>query len=195
MKKIVLLMLMITVLTAGSGLAFETGTKSLGGTIFFESNTAGKESPTGFNYLIAPNISYFVMKNISLDLSLQYQSGWRSGTTDTNARFGIGLGGRYFYKNIYAGATFLYSYSRTIMMDTMDLNTKHSTKALRLNAGYLIGIAKNLFLDVGIAYTKGIGKIMNTNTGENSNLNSPDGKYDNNMSIFQTSVGISLFFN
>lgn len=194
MKKIVLLIFVMMVLTVGTGLAFETGTKSLGGTIYFQSGKSNGESPTTFDYFIAPNISYFLLENISLDISFQYGSGWRSGTGDTSAEFGLGLGGRYFYKNLYAGAAFLYSYSRSIITDTMDVNIKHSAKEVRLNAGYLIGIAKNIFLDVGVAYVRGIGKVMNTSTGDTPYYNPYGDNYDNKTSILQTSIGISLFF-
>lgn len=197
MKKLVFLILVVVVSAMGTGQVyaeFEAGTKSLGGTVYFQGTRAHSESPSHYSYLMAPNFSYFPWKNVSLDISFQYGSSWLSGSEDTGARLGLGLGGRYFYKNVYAGAAFLYSYSRSNHSEPDVLIFKRSSKELRLSAGYLIGIAENIFLDVGIAYTRGIGKVKNTVTGDTGDRTLPNPIYDNEASILQTSVGISLFF-
>jgi hypothetical protein len=60
------------------------------------------------------------------------------------------------------------------------------SKELTFKAGRLFGIAKNVYLDLGVYYTMGIGKITHN---ADASLD-----FDNESSQFGTLAGIIVFF-
>lgn len=65
---------------------------------------------------------------------------------DTSVGLGIGLGARYFIKNLCGGGAFFYSKSGP-------KGSKYNSKYLELKLGHLVGIAKNIYLDLGFIYS------------------------------------------
>ncbi len=172
-KKWMLVMVLLVVLTV-SGFAFEKGTKSLGGAISLRSFDDDLISYTSLS--LYPSFSYFVIDNLSLELSPEFGTFWVKDS-DNNYSFGLGLGARYFINTFYGGAR-INLYKSGKKGDWM------SGKELTLSAGRLFGIAKNIYLDLGLRYEIGLGKI--THTGYSSE--------NNNQKILTAQAGIAIYF-
>ena len=190
MKKSFVLIICLVFVTALSLYGFEKGTKSVGGTISFYGYKINNEYSTRHVLSIAPQVSYFVIDNLSVDVHVLIDRAW-GGNTYSTTSLGIGLGGRYFYKKFYGGVFFNYSAVRritTVLVDDMlvyDGYNWNKRKDLTLRAGRLFGIAKNIYLDLGIFYNMGLGKISNSVDSLSSR--------DNERTEFGMLAGIAIF--
>jgi hypothetical protein len=160
---------------AVSVFGFEAGTKGLGGHISLSNYKYNDDYPSVTTLSFSPEISYFVVDNLCVDLSPRFGVSWMKGE-DPNVGVGISIGARYFIKNFYGGGAFYYSKSG-------QKGYKYSSKYLELKLGHLVGIAKNIYLDLGVIYQHGLGKII-----------SPYSKIDNDESTIEALAGITIFF-
>ncbi|NQV17965.1 MAG: hypothetical protein HQ534_05420 [Armatimonadetes bacterium] len=125
---------------------------------------------------IQPWGGYFVVDNICVDVLLSYVSANSDAWDDAATEFGIGIGGRYFFNQIYGGVGF--------MMESYDeFGDKFSANYLVFYAGYLYPLVENIYLDAGFIYEMGIGKY-------GGDLDD----FDNEESGFDIGVGIDIFF-
>ena len=177
MKKILVLFLVLMV--ASSVYAFEAGTKNVGGWIEWESIKIDSDTDPITALSIYPWIGYFFMDNICVDIMLEYTSVNYGETDVKETEFGLGIGGRYFYNNIYGGAGFLMESSK----NENDDDWEESGNYLLFLAGYLYPITDNVYVDLGINYFMGIGKY-------GGDLED----YDNEASGFGFYTGIDVYF-
>jgi len=186
MKKIFTLIMII--LMAGTMIlfAFEKGTKGIGGNVSFNSP---KNSSSAI--MIGPQLNYFVLNNLCLDLSLGYNHSWKNDETfKSTDTLDIGFGARYFFfKKFYAGAGLFYHGFRNNDVESTSRETR-----LRLSAGYLFELAKNVYLDLGVTYTKGLGDVHIESPAYYEVYGSTSASYENKTSIFRSVIGISIFF-
>jgi hypothetical protein len=149
MKKtlVVTVILLVTVGLFG----FEKGTKSLGGSISLGSYKNSSDSPAYNSFELAPVFGYFVTKDLCLDLSPFLGIGWEESSS-TSVSLGIDVGFRYFFKNFYGGASYEYSKSGP-------KGGKYSEQSMALRLGFLLEIAKHIYLDNGIVFSHGLGNI------------------------------------
>jgi hypothetical protein len=194
MKKLLILIACLCVLVSVPGFSLKKGTKGVGGSLSFSSSKFGSDSNALYNLRIAPQFSYFVLDHFCIDTSLLYSSCWEKDR-DAVHSIGIGLGARYFFKKFYGGAYFQYygSKSHTTFALEDDINSNVTpvtnwmwSKDLTFKAGRLFDITKNVYLDLGVYYTMGIGKIVHK---ADASLN-----FDNETSNFGTLAGIIVFF-
>jgi hypothetical protein len=175
MKKWLLITVLIVMITFPA-LAFEKGTKSIGGSLGFSSYKFRSDDDAGKTLSISPNLGYFIMDNLIIDLSPSFQLSWKEGF-DSGIGFSIGIGARYFITKFYTG----------FMFDYLSSGTKghmgHSKK-LTLLGGYLLPVVKNIFLNMGVYYNIGIGNGK-TSSGYT---------YKNDTKTLTARAGISIFF-
>ena len=169
------LILIVCLSLAVSVFGFKAGTKGLGGHISLSNAKYADDYPSVTTLSISPEISYFVVDHLCVDLSPRLGVNWMEGE-DPNVGVGLSIGARYFIKNFYGGGAFYYSKSG-------QKGNKFSSKHLELKLGHLVGIAKNIYLDLGVIYQHGLGKII-----------SPYTKTDNDKSIIEARAGIAIFF-
>ena len=172
MKKNLIFVLCLAL--AVSVFGFESGTKSVGGHISLSSYKYSDDSPSSTTFSISPGISYFVIDHLCVDLSPSFGVNWMN--EDTVVGLGIGIGARYFIKNFYGGGAYYYNKSGK-------KGFKSSSQYLQLKIGHLVGIAKNIYLDLGVIYQHGLGKFTQ-----------PYGKIDNDTSLIEARAGIAVFF-
>lgn len=179
------LLLCVFLMMALSLFGFEAGTKSLGGKISLRNYKFSEFTPSSTRFSLSPSVSYFIIDNISLDAAPSFGVSWAKGY-DTSVGLGIELGARYFYKKFYGGFSYAYGKSGP-------KGRKSSSQYLYLKIGRLVGIAKNIYLDIGAVYERGIGKIKSTS------LSPLDGSItkistDNDLSALSAQVGVTIFF-
>ena len=183
MRKVLTLLLIF--LITGSLFAFEKGTKGIGGAISLDSRKDDRSS-----FESAVTASYFFFDNISLDLSVGYNTTWHKGSSYEGVEYlDYGIGGRYFFKRFYAG---LGIFSHNFRNKDTELRTWE--KELELKTGYLIGIAKNVFVDVGVTYIKGLGNTKADAPYYEPTLGTTEISTKNRTSAFRTTVGVVVFF-
>ncbi|MGC9361658.1 MAG: hypothetical protein ACP5F3_01890 [Candidatus Syntrophosphaera sp.] len=153
MKKGILILALVLAVTVI--FAFPKGTFNPGGTISFSSYKVNSDADPVNMLTIAPQAGLFVMDNLCVDGLISYQT----DTEDWN-HIGLGIGGRYFFGNIYAGLGLMYG---------MDNNDDYSATQMSadLKAGYLLQIARNAYLDVGAKYNMGFGEFGGDASGDN----------------------------
>ncbi len=181
MKKKMLILILSVSLTV-VGFAFETGTKSVGGNISMRSDHYGG-GPTTTSLSISPNLSYFVIDNLALEVRPGFGMSW-SKDRDTGYGYSIGLGGRYFVKKFYGGVGFSFSF-------TSPKESRRTSRDLVLSLGRLFGIAKNIYLDFGINYNTG--RTKSTFTVDIPEL-SGTFTAKNTHSSLNAGLGVSIFF-
>ncbi|MDD3562125.1 MAG: hypothetical protein PHR32_00430 [Candidatus Cloacimonetes bacterium] len=152
MKKGILIL--VSLLFVVAAFAFDQGTINLGGTVAFESVKANSDADAITVFTVNPIVGYFVMDNISADLNLALVS------YDGDLDFGIGIGARYFYNNFYGGLEFDYV-SETWGDDTV------SSMYLVPKLGYMMPLAENVFVDMGLKYKMGFGDYGGDGSGSN----------------------------
>jgi len=173
MKK--LLFIILSLVVVSSLVAFEQGTKSMGGFLSFNSSKMTSDSDAVNTIMVMPYGGYFLTNNIMAEAFLAYYHANSDSYSDPYNEFGFGLGGRYFFNKLYAGAGF--------KMTSMDNgNTNYSANYLQFKAGYLVTIAENVFLDLGAIYDMGIGEYGGDWEGS-----------DNERSNFTIGLGIEIF--
>jgi hypothetical protein len=175
MKKNLIFVLCLALTVSVFG--FEAGTKSVGGHISLSSYKYNANYPSSTSLSIFPEFSYFVVDHLCVDLSPGFGVRWMKDE-DTTLSLGIGIGARYFIKNFYGGGAFYYNKSGP-------KGFKSSAQELQLKIGHLVGIAKNIYLDLGVIYQHGLGKIK---------LPYPYSDSDNDTSTIKAQAGIAIFF-
>lgn len=192
MKKRFFLIVFLVLVTGLTVYGFEKGTKVAGGTLSFYGDNLSDDLGTRYTLSITPQVSYFVFDNFSVDAQVLVGTIW-GGYSSTATDLGFALGARYFYKQFYGGLFFTYSGTRVrgniVIEDDMvyeGINWQRRND-LTFRAGRLFGIAKHIYLDFGLFYKIGIGKVTNSNT---SFVQS----FDNDKSQFGTSLGFAILF-
>lgn len=189
MKRMFLL-ICLCLLTALSAFAFEKGTKGIGGTVFFDGYKEADYRPTLYNFSLAPRVSYFLFKNFSIDVEIFFNTSWGKEYS-TRTGLGFGLGGRYFFKKFYGGIFFNYTGTRKKENYYYEGQYEQSyywrmVKELTFKAGRMFGIARNIYIDLGVYYNIGLGKMTSSIEGLVD--------YENNRKRFGTLAGIAIFF-
>ncbi len=79
----------------------------------------------------------------------------------------IGVGGSYYFGNIYAMAGILYDLA-SVKYDTKSSDTEtQNAMYLAFGGGYLLPVIENVFVDIGANYIMGIGKYSGDAEGDN----------------------------
>lgn len=193
MKKIILVILIFLLAVSMTEAAFEKGTKSAGGRIAFTSYRGESElNPTSYSIDIWPQLSYFVLKNVSIDVSPGFGFSW--GDSMNTTFLGFGVGARYFINHFYGGLFLDYNYSHG---KSDEYSSKYTNKYsnLTLSLGYLFPLSRNIYLDFGVSYLKGIGKITSHSTFRfDGETFTNDTSADNEDKQWKTAFGIKIFF-
>ena len=177
MKRVVIFILAF--LVASSVLAFEAGTKNVGGFIEWQSIKHDKDCDGVTYFTIFPMVGYFFMDNICADILLEYSSWDDKDWEVKGSDFGLGIGGRYFFNNIYGGAGFLMESAKTENGTDYEISGNY----LYFLAGYLYPIAENVYVDIGFDYFMGMGEYGGDGEGS-----------DNEQSGFGFGAGLDIFF-
>ena len=152
------LLILVSLLFVVAAFAFDQGTINLGGSAAFESQKANSDADAITVFYLNPIVGYFVMDNLSVDMNLNIMS--YDGDTD----LGIGIGGRYFYNNFYGG----------LQLDYMSQAWGSSTVTsmyLVPKLGYMMPLAENVFVDLGLKYKMGFGDYGGDGEGSNEESN------------------------
>jgi hypothetical protein len=186
MKKTFILFIVVLMVGVMTLSAFEKGTKGVGGSISFFSQKDRSSSIT-----FGPDLNYFILNNLCLDLSVGYNHAWKNDdTSQSTDSWNIGFGARYFFfKRFYGGAGLFYQSFKNNYTDA-----KYRETEVRFSAGYLFGLAKNVYLDLGVKYIKGLGNVHQESPAYYEPFGTTTLSYKNETSIFQTVIGISIFF-
>lgn len=144
MKKTFIIISVLGIFICSSFAQFNTGTKSVSGTISWSKNTYDGEDEVSL-LTIAPSIGYFVMDNIAVNGSLNMLTLSYEGESESITGFGIGA--KYYVNNLYAGASY----------NSLKYEDEDALNSLLIEGGYLYGINESVFLDVGIDYLMGTG--------------------------------------
>ncbi len=165
------LFVLLSIILVTSLAAFEQGTINAGGSISFESYKWHSDADATTTISFAPQVGYFFMDNIAADLLLNYTSISNDGD---HSIFAFGIGGRYFFNQIYGGLGF--------MMESSDNEFKQTANYLDIKAGYLHPLVDNVFIDAGLLYRMGVGEYGG------------DAEGDNEESLFKINIGLQIFF-
>lgn len=182
------LLILVTLIVATSMFAFVKGTINPGGYVSFSSTKNHSDGDPITSLTIAPQVGYFVIDNLAVDLMLNLSTASQSGTgyKDSETDLGFGLGGRYFYNNFYGGLGLMYKSINAKYEEGNDTD-KYKLTAMYLvpKAGYVLPMARNVYVDLGVSYTMGLGKIGDDNPA-------PDA--DNEYSSLQFMAGLQIFY-
>lgn len=172
MKKGILILTLVLAVTVI--FAFPKGTFNPGGTISFMSYKANSDADANTLLTIAPQAGLFIMDNLCVDGLISYQM-----DNDDWSSLGLGIGGRYFFGNIYAGLGLMYGMESYEIMGSDVSATEMSAD---IKAGYLLQIARNAYLDVGAKYNMGFGEYGGDASG------------DNEQSALTVGAGFQIFY-
>ena len=176
MKKVLIVLLSLLFIT--SIFAFEKGTKNIGGSVSYQSFKFDSDADAATTIQFSPHGGYFFIDNLCGDLLIRYTS-YDSGGDYKSSGFAFGIGGRYFYNNIYGGIGFLMESEKT----ENGAEYKASGNYLNFQLGYLVGLVENIYVDLGFDYFMGMGKY-----GGDAD------QFDNEESGFDFGVGLDIFF-
>ena len=140
MKKLLGVMLVLSMFAGVTHAQFTAGTKSVGGTISYYMDMT--EDADLSIITLAPSGGYFVADNLEIIASLGYTK-W----TDSDAMMSFGGGAKYFMNNIYAGGLFGYS----------KFGDADGVTDLLFEGGYLFPLTDFFFVDIGADYYMGMG--------------------------------------
>jgi hypothetical protein len=173
------LLILVSMILVCSAFAFNQGTINLGGMADFSIDKANSDADPITTIRLRPQVAYFVRDNISADLIFIMEN--QSQDDDNITALGFGLGGRYFWNQLYAGADIQY---HSVAMDT-GLTGKNTTTGIYLTpkVGYLIPLVQNVFFDVRALYQLGVGDYGGDASGSNES------------SWLNLSVGLQVFLN
>lgn len=160
MKKGLLVLLSLLIVTCV--FAFDKGTVNPGGTISFVSSKYNSNTDTYTEIYFGPQVGYFVIDDLSVDLLLGIMSGKQGDDKDTS--FDVGVGARYFYNNFYGGLGFMMNSYKS---ESNFGDYKWSANYIDLKAGYLVPLAENVFADLGLKYEMGVGEYGGDGSGDN----------------------------
>lgn len=145
MRKLIIMIVTLSLTLSFAFAQFTKGTKSAGGTLGWSSTTYDGEAAYSM-LTIAPSIGYFAMDNLGVNFGLAMVTFTpEGGDGETNTSFG--LGAKYYINSMYAGGSFSsYTAGEADPMST-----------LLIEAGYLYGLSDAVFLDAGFDYSMGMG--------------------------------------
>jgi hypothetical protein len=173
------LLLFVSMFLVCSAFAFNQGSFNLGGTGSLFIDKADSDADAVTTILVNPQVGYFVIDNVCADLI--FTVAHQSDDDNTIASVGLGLGGRYFWKQAYVGADFQYQ-SDSYDSDFFGKSTVTSIY-LTPKVGYLVSIASNVYLDLGVSYLLGVGDY------------GADGSGSNDSSSLRFGVGFQFIIN
>lgn len=168
MKKGILILTLVLAVTVM--FAFPKGTLNPGGTISFSSYKVNSDTDAVNMLTIAPQAGLFVINNLCVDGLISYQT-----DTEDWSNIGLGIGGRYFFGNAYAGLGLMYGNSNDDDWSSTELSAD-------FKAGYLLEIARNAYLDLGAKYNMGFGEYGGDASG------------DNEQSLLTVGAGFQIFY-
>jgi len=170
MKKIIALV--VCLLITASVFAFDTGTKIIGASVSYESYKQYEDIDAVNTFALDSHVGYFLMPDISLDIILWWQS--VSGpnpyiTTVTQKTNDIlfGVGGSYYFGNIYGSAAILYELYSSKSETKSDETWTENGMFLGFGVGYLLPVVENVFVDIGASYLMGLGKYSGDSEADN----------------------------
>ncbi|MDD2210730.1 MAG: hypothetical protein PHN71_05325 [Candidatus Cloacimonetes bacterium] len=164
MKKGILVLFSLVLIS--SVFAFTTGDMMVGGQVGFSSEKFNSDAEATNSIEIMPQFGYFVMDNVCVDGILSFNN-W-SQDKDSGTDFGIGVGGRYFYNQIYGGLALEYTSSSE---ENNGVKSDHTGMYASLKAGYLYPLTSNVFVDMGFRYKMGLGDYGGDWKGSNEYSN------------------------
>ncbi len=179
MKKYLLLISLLALFVVSNLCAFDKGTINPGGSISYTSSKYDSDSDTATNFSFSPQVGYFFMENIAGDLMINLSSGKQGDYK--NSSFAIGIGGRYFYNQIYGGLGLMMLSSSS---DNGSSTYKESSNYLNLKAGYLVPVVENVYVDLGLNYKMGMGEYGG---------DAPSGT-KNKSTLLGFNVGFQIYF-
>ncbi len=161
MKKIIALV--VCLLITASAFAFDPGEKLIWAEAGFDSYKPDKDTDATTTFMLDGWVSYFLMKDISLDVGLVWESvkgppTYYKGETGTLSDLLLGVGGPFYITNFYVNAAFLFDlYSSKYEMKS-DETWNENSMYLSFGGGYLLPLIEHVFIDIGASYTIGIGQ-------------------------------------
>ena len=175
------LMIVVALMAVSAVFAFQPSSMLIGGGFEFKSEQADADDDVRTTIAFYPQLSGFVIENLCGDLILSYASS--SYQKNSDSIFGIGVGGRYFFKNLYGGADFSYN-----LINSKALGAKLKTNAMYLTpkVGYLAPVTPNTYIDLQGYYKMGLG----TYGGDLADFD-----FDNEESCFGIRVGVQVNMN
>ncbi|MCP4156585.1 MAG: hypothetical protein GY757_53215 [bacterium] len=190
MKKTIIFTICICLLSSITLVAFEKGTKTLGGSLGYSSQKYHSDSDSYHSLAIVPEGGYFVTGKLCLNIGVGLNTRW-SKASDAMPSYSLKIGGRYFVNNFYGGLSFIYSTHKSNYYAGEENNYEveeywEKSKSLELRLGHLSPITKNIYLDLGVFYKAGLGD--NTNTSEYLS------SVKNDQTTLGTTAGVAVFF-
>jgi len=171
------LLILMSLLIVSSLCAFDQGTINPGGSISYTSSKSNSDADAYSLLSISPQVGYFFMPNLSGDVLLSLGNS-KQGDYKSSS-FALGLGARYFFNNFYGGlGLMMVSYSN----DNGFGESKLTGNYLNLKGGYLVPVAENVFVDLGLKYQMGFGEYGG------------DGSGDNEETLLGINAGLQVFF-
>ncbi|MBC8479244.1 MAG: hypothetical protein H8D46_02170 [FCB group bacterium] len=123
---------------------FSAGQKSLDGGVAWASNSNDGEK-TSTQLTVDPSLSYFIMNNISIDLTYIYYK-YEPENEDSEEMTAFGAGATYYLGNLYFGGSWL----------DPNADGEEDTYAAA-EVGYLYPLSQHVYLDLGGVYLMGLG--------------------------------------
>ena len=134
--------------------------------------------------LLKPTVSYFISSNISIDGIVNIMR-YKYGDSDPGTSKDVGGGATmYFKQNLYAGGSFTLQSSKS---GSDDFSFSSSAQYIGIQGGLLHKVAENVYLDVGVYYSMGIGDTKFEFEDNKS-------KDKNTANAYGINVGIKAFF-
>lgn len=157
------LLILFTLLVVSSVFAIAKGSMMVGGQAGFTISKSNSDADPLTTILIAPELGYFLIDNMCADVILSIESHSQNDDSDTN--LGLGIGGRYFYNNLYAGLDVRYE----SWTSDYSARSKYSVSSMygTLKAGYLLPVTPSVFADLRGHYTMGLGDYGSDGSGAN----------------------------
>jgi len=175
MKKIIALVVCLMITT--SVFAFDPGEKLIWGEVGFSSYKPFKDFDATTTLGLDAMVSYFLMKDISLDVGLFWESVtspyfyMKEDETQTVSDLLLGVGGSFYITNFYINAAFLYElYSSKYNSKSDDTYNQNATYLL-FGGGYLLPLVEHVFIDIGADYMMGLGKFSGDSEADNERTN------------------------
>jgi len=161
MKKGLLVLFSLLLIT--SAFAFTKGAMLVGGTASISIDKVDKDADAVTIVEIAPEFGYFVIDKLCVDIIVAMQT--MTDEDDSMTTVAAGLGGRYFFDKLYAGADLQMARA------SMDIEGLPSTSVSAfygaVKAGYLIPVSNKTFVDLRGLYQRGFGDYGGDRNGKN----------------------------
>ena len=154
------LIILIALMAVSAVFAFQPGSMMVGGQIDFGSYKANSDADAYTTIGFYPQLSGFVMENLSADLIVSYAQ-----IGDDASEIGLGLGAKYFYNTLYGGLDFTYQINK---FKILNQNKSGNSMYLTPKIGYMVPIIPNAYVDLQAYYKMGIGEYGGDQSGDNS---------------------------